>query len=320
MRGLASLVPYNPIDEQAARWAARTAGGDPSAEMAAALESWLSEDRRHRGAYFRACAGLAAIDESTRNPPLAHNAAMPPASSNDNEDVGIATTEASPRRRFAFVIGGTLAASVALILGSMTSSPFGPQPGTQAAHRLNLADGSVATLAKNARIEFGLTDGTRKVMLLNGEAAFQVAKDAAHPFVVQSGDVFAQATGTIYSVRRVGESGAFVRVDEGSVLVWSRGQKDQAVLLRAGGTLTLGTARPAEMAQINLDDVNIADAAAQFNQVNHTQIVIADRAIGEVKIIGLFEADDPEQFAKSAALATGSKVEYIKNKIVIKMK
>ncbi|MFN6936218.1 MAG: hypothetical protein ACK4NZ_13840, partial [Tsuneonella sp.] len=148
--------------------------------------------------------------------------------------------------------------------------------------------------------------------------------------------VYAQATGTVYSVRRVGATGGAVRVDEGSVLVWGRDERDQAVLLHAGGALMLepGTghadrveaARPApppppppELAQISLDNVTIEAAARRFNRINRTQIVITDPAVGQTRIVGLFRANDPERFADAAAAVAGATVEVNGDKIEIKM-
>jgi transmembrane sensor len=195
---------------------------------------------------------------------------------------------------------------------------------------VKLRDGSVVTLARGARIAFEVADGSRKVTLLGGEATFHVAKDKAHPFVVRSGDVYAQATGTVYSVNRIGNTGGAVHVTEGSVLVWARDERDQAVLLRAGGRLSLDPGPraappapalpPPELAQISLNDVPVSTAVARFNRVNHTQIVIADPAIGDAKVIGLFRADDPHQFARAvAALSNGSIIEQ-DGIIVIKSK
>lgn len=95
--------------------------------------------------------------------------------------------------------------------------------------------------------------------LLRGEATFKVAKDKARPFVVQSGDVYAQATGTVYSVRRVGLTGGTVKVREGSVLVWPHDERDQAVLLHAGGTVTLD---PTRTRRPRTDGLNRAAPAA----------------------------------------------------------
>lgn len=185
-------------------------------------------------------------------------------------------------------------------------------------HVMSLHDGSVVTLPEDARIEVALSDRDRRITLLSGEATFKVAKDAARPFVVRSGAVYAQATGTEYSVRRLGAAGAAVHVVEGSVLVWAREDREQAVLLHAGGDLTLepgkGASAPSQplpspaVAQISLDGVSIASAAARFNSLNETQIVIDDRDIGEIKIIGLFSAHDPEQFARAAAVVADARV------------
>jgi transmembrane sensor len=193
----------------------------------------------------------------------------------------------------------------------------------------------VATLGEGAKLEFAMRDGVRKVRLLRGEALFHVAKDRAHPFVIQSGDVYAQATGTVYSVRRVGETGGAVRVQEGSVLVWGRDDREQAVLLHAGGALTLepGLPRPdtdvarvvrpspppPALAQIALDDVTIAAAAERFNRINRTRIVV-DPAVGQIRIVGLFRANDPERFAQAAAAVAGGETEIGNGTIVIKPK
>jgi transmembrane sensor len=62
------------------------------------------------------------------------------------------------------------------------------------------------------------------------------------------------------------------------------------------------------VAQISLDDVPIASAVARFNSLNETRIVIDDPEIGEIKIIGLFSAHEPEQFAQAAAVVADARV------------
>lgn len=183
---------------------------------------------------------------------------------------------------------------------------------------MNLHDGSVVTLPQDARIEVAMSDHDRRIELLSGEATFKVAKDASRPFVVRSGEVYAQATGTVYSVRRLGVAGAAVHVEEGSVLVWAREDREQAVLLHAGGDLTLEpgpemseqthTSTSPAVAQLSLDGVSIASAVARFNSLNETKIVIDDAAVGEITIVGLFSAHDPEQFARAAAVVADARV------------
>lgn len=333
MRGLASSVPSDGIDAEAAHWAARALDGGMPAEIKDALDTWLAADRRHRGAFLRARAGLFAIEDALRE---AADGQAPALGGNDNDG------GAGPGwRGFGrLALAASLVGAIGIGVWTLTPQPAAErQPGSPAAasRDLTLADGSIATLSKDARIEFAIADGVRKVALFRGEAVFHVAKDRAHPFVVQSGDVYAQATGTVYSVRRIGQTGGAVRVNEGSVLVWGRDDREQAVLLHAGGALTLepGLRRPPEaapaqvarpaapppaLAQIALDNVSISAAAARFNRVNRTRIVVANPAIGKIRIVGLFRANDPEHFARAAAAVAGAEAEISDAGIVIKKK
>ncbi|MGF7150465.1 transmembrane sensor [Sphingomonas zeicaulis] len=329
---MASSVPADVIDAQAARWAARALYG----EMPAAFDAWLAADRRHRGAYLRARAGLYAIEDAVADSAgvAAAPAPAPVQAGNDDE------APARPRWRIPrpLLFGGALAASLAALVGLGLPMIGSLQPAREASDlRLTLADGSVATLGEDARIAYALRDGVRSVALIQGEAVFHVAKDRAHPFVVRSGDVYAQATGTVYSVRRVGGTGGAVRVSEGSVLVWARDERDQAVLFHAGDAVTLepGTRQPAPpalakpapppspppaLAQIALDNVTIETAARRFNRINRTRIEIADPAVGQMRIVGLFRADDPEQFARAAAAVARAEVEISGDGSFIKLK
>ena len=326
--GLSPRKPADSVNEIAIRWAARTAYGALAPEDHAELDIWLATDRRHRGAYARARAGLLVMEDMV--------AAAPPVSSciNDNERA----LRGTRRSRAWWAL--PVAASGAVLLGVASLPWLRPSPvapgkpiAIASARTMDLADGSVATLSHDARIAVDLGSATRRITLTAGEATFKVAKDPSRPFVVQSGDVFAQATGTVYSVSRVDATGGRVKVREGSVLVWSRDERDQAVLLHAGGELILNPGPPAppglmaarplpppQLAQISLDNVTLASAAERFNRVNDVKIVIADPALGEKRIVGLFAANDPEQFVRAVAAIHDADVTRNGSNIVIKMK
>ncbi|TPE63722.1 DUF4880 domain-containing protein [Sandaracinobacter neustonicus] len=322
------------IEQAAAHWAVRASHGELDGEQQAALDLWLARDRRHRGAYLRARAGLKILDRAlTAEPPRQSHV-------NDNDKPGWRDAGLFRRLRGQGGAGGAvLMAGLALCLllvipaGLPSIMPVRAPAMPDAAETMKLADGSVVTLRDGGRIQVSMSDQTRRIVLLSGEASFKVAKDQARPFVVQSGSVYAQATGTRYSVRRQGESGGAIAVAEGSVLVWARDEREQAVLLRAGDKLalepTLAPQRtvaaerplpPPAIAKISLDDVPIASAVARFNRINSTQIVIADPAIGDLRIVGLFRANDPEGFAEAVAQFADAEVAHEKGRIVIKMK
>lgn len=308
------------IEEQAARWAARSAHGEMTIERHAELEAWLAADRRHQGAYLRARAGLHALEEAV----IERHAQQAPVNDNLPASPGWNAGRWFPR----LAIGGAaIAASVAGLW--MIGVPILPgSPGTSARQEMALMDGSMVTLGAGGRISVAMEKGARRITLESGEATFHVAKDRTRPFIVRSGDVYAQATGTIYKVRRLGTLGGAVSVTEGTVLVWAGDARDQAFALHAGGSLSLdpGAAKPADgtalaalpqSANFSFDTISIASASARFNKVNRTKIVLGDPAIGRTTIVGLFKTDNPERFARAAATVAGARVTRRQDEIVI---
>ena len=63
-----------------------------------------------------------------------------------------------------------------------------------------LSDGSIVELRGNARVKIDYSPMTRGVVLEQGEALFQVAKNPLRPFVVTAGTVQFRAVGTAFSV------------------------------------------------------------------------------------------------------------------------
>lgn len=241
--------------------------------------------------------------------------------SDNDPDYGPTATPTS-RRPGAFAITAVAACLLAVMfIRPAHFLPDVPDP-TTSLETLDLADGSSIALGDGAEVTVQMTDHARTVTLESSQAVFNVAKDAERPFVVRSGEVFAQALGTVYSVTRVGDRGALVSVTEGRVLVWADGKADRAVALVAGDQLTLDPDAPTPQAQgsgkISLDNESIRSAAERFNRVNRTRIVVEDPAVGDVRIVGLFQADDPEQFAQAAALIAGARVVHEDGRIILR--
>jgi transmembrane sensor len=84
-----------------------------------------------------------------------------------------------------------------------------------------LPDGSLVELKEGSRIAVDFSAEQRQVRLV-GEAHFQVARDAARPFVVNAQGVMVRAVGTAFSVR-VDSDEVQVLVTHGSVHVLTRG-------------------------------------------------------------------------------------------------
>lgn len=83
---------------------------------------------------------------------------------------------------------------------------------------LTLSDGTVVTLAAGSRLHFPtrFSGGERRVAL-TGEAYFKVARDAAHPFIVEARGLTTRVLGTEFNVRAWAGAAVSVTLVEGSV-------------------------------------------------------------------------------------------------------
>jgi transmembrane sensor len=88
---------------------------------------------------------------------------------------------------------------------------------------ITLADGSTVNLNARSEIRIEFSKAERAVELVHGQALFEVAKNAARPFIVKSGAARVRAVGTQFDVNRA-QGGTTVTVIEGRVAVLSEGQ------------------------------------------------------------------------------------------------
>jgi transmembrane sensor len=94
------------------------------------------------------------------------------------------------------------------------SNTFATAIGVQAKHVLD--DGSILSMNSNTRVVVHYTKDFRRIRLLQGEAYFDVEKDATRPFEVFAGDRLIRAIGTSFSVYRLADR-IEVLVSEGKV-------------------------------------------------------------------------------------------------------
>jgi transmembrane sensor len=163
---------------------------------------------------------------------------------------------------------------------------------------------------------------TRRIELERGEAMFKVTKDPSRPFIVNAGGAVARAVGTRFGVERR-EDRIRVTVAEGKVAV-VRG--DQAAALEHAVDLSVATAlvvdesvdipinaptMPLHKEKVNsahllawangqliLRTGTVGEAVEELNRRNRLQLRIDDPAIAGWHICCVFDAADPEAFAK----------------------
>lgn len=106
-----------------------------------------------------------------------------------------------------------------------------------------LADGSRVTLNGQSTLFFPAVFGAARTVRLQGEACFEVAHDAAHPFVVEAGDWKTTVLGTKFNVSVLPENrGARIALLEGRVAIEPVVERTgvSQVILRPGQQFSVG--------------------------------------------------------------------------------
>ena len=297
------------VDDEAADWATRADGRDHDSAFQSDLQAWLAGDRRREGAFLRAQAALSFLD---RGRALA-----------GAEPLSAVRRPAATRR--GLLTAGAAGASIAAGVGGLAFFASGGRRYDTALgeiRRVPLEDGSLMALNTTTAVEVSLHPKLRQVRLQQGEAWFEVAKDAARPFVVEAGALSVRAVGTAFSVRRQ-QTGVDVLVTEGVVEYWLEDARTQRVSMGVGSRLALSDGRlsllvetptqiDGELAwragQIVLDGQSLAEAAHEFNRYNQRQIVIDDPSLAAEQFVGRFRTNEPESFAAAVSATTGALV------------
>lgn len=339
------------IAAAAARWTARRDAGLNEAERAE-FEAWCAADPRHGAAVRHFATAWAALD----CPPHAPAAG----------EIALELGRRQRRRRRATAA----VAAVALLVGGFVfgrlprTTEAGPTPSAHvtpggvlmAPERRTLADGSVVELKPGAEIAVEFTPRLRRVVLLSGEAHFQVAHNAARPFAVDAGDIHVRAVGTAFAVQRQARH-IEVLVTEGKIAIErpAAGAAEAApVSSEAPATLVTATAgervilarpeaaEPAEARvtavsalelherlawrepRVEFSDTPLADAVALMNRASAAnggpRIVLAPAVAGLARepISGLFRADNTEAFVRMLELSLPVKGERRGQEIVVR--
>ncbi len=221
-----------------------------------------------------------------------------------------------------------LAASVAAIaIGGLTWFLTSRQPTYTTAigeqRSLTLADGSTVTLNARSKIRVRFSKGERGIELLEGQALFQVQKDAARPFVVQSGETRARAVGTEFDVDQKA-GGVVVTVIEGRVEVdsetTSSGQPSTLMVsageqlvatpsrLQLAGHVNVAGATAWTKKQLVFESASLSEVAEQFNRYNERRLVIRDPALDTFHISGVFSSTDPASLIRFLRTRPGLRV------------
>ncbi len=300
------------VRREAHDWSMRMHGDDAETHRAA-FERWRAADPRHAETYARLArqwTSAALLAQS----PIGQTRALP----------------ATRSRRWAAPMGYALAVAVIVLAIGLWFGVPGPWAGRDPAvpqlasrvgeiRTLELADGSVVTLDTDSTVQVEFSPTQRRVVLTRGRARFNVAHDAARPFIVVAGSGAVVAHGTIFDVSLVGGQ---VRVTllRGVVDVRNNDGEDRlhaaapAVRLHAGERTQFAANEPPALPRIaapaesvwvsgmlSFDADSLGDAIAQANRYSEAQIRIADPSLDALKVTGAYRIGDADGLARALA-------------------
>lgn len=330
------------IEAEACAWIAQLDGSEPSQQDLAALREWMDRSPAHRDAIRR----LSLLWD----------------------DLNVLTELAVPRpvseRRRARLPGRRLrrasaplaaAAALLLVMIAMLFSGHWREPATppvaaaglQSAsyhtaigqqRTIDMADGSRLTLNTNSRVVVDLTEQSRDIRLLKGEALFEVASDPQRAFRVYAGAGLVRAVGTAFTVRLKSADDVAVTVTEGVVelatLPPSGGDlkgdepadRSGTLLAKvsAGQIATFGrdlesirTVGRTEISRrlawregmLRFDGEPLSEVVNEVSRYTTQEIRIVDPALRDLRIGGYFKTGETDAMLEALAAGFGVRVE-----------
>jgi transmembrane sensor len=285
---------HTPTDELLARYLA----GETDSNETQQVENWISVSEENR-AYFESMKKTWSVTASENETIFDTDAAWSrmKVRMNSSEEISIK----APRNfsRIAASITLFLIVTVALVW-YLQPNPVTVQPlamtSTNELVQDTLPDGSIISLNKNSRLTYpsAFTGEVREVTL-SGEAFFEVHKDAAHPFIIHTGQLDIKVLGTSFNVSAYPKKD-FVRVSVKTGKVQCFASNDTVVLLpgemvlydeRAGKMNKAPEDDPNTLAYRNhifrFHDIKLSDAIRSLNEVYGSNIRLKNDKLGDCR-------------------------------------
>lgn len=313
--------------EEASRWCLRLVEGRMGGSEQERFRTWLEDDPRNAAAFDEVIRTWQAFDGPGAAPSLVamrREALSRLDHRQDHRWYVLAVT-----RRVALA---TMAACLVLAAAGLAVwlhlKPQAYRTGVGERQLVRLEDGSQLSLDADTHVEVRYSRDRRELVLAQGRARFQVARDPLKPFSVSAGGQVVVATGTEFSVELLAGE-IHVLLYEGSVEVLSRDAAgrmsvpSQAPAL--GGADIAGRpkllpgqeliahpdagetrirdidslrARAWERGQLSFNDEPLAKAVERMNRYAGPRLAVADDGSGQLRISGTFLAGDSAAFVE----------------------
>lgn len=291
------------LPEEALRWIVRLHSGTATGHDRQAYAEWRAISKAHEDAALEAEALWADMSDLhvDRSNGLVRPGARPPGLSR-RAVLGTVLCMAG-----AGAMGGAIWKSGAVRRLSADYASETAQP-----RALELADGSRVLLNGSSAIDVVFDATRRRVLLLEGQAFFEVARDTSRPFEVMVDDVSVVALGTAFDVaRNYPDAKAEISVTEHAVRVTAISaftgtygspvnvSEGESVIVNGSGTI--GGVRKLDAATVSAwregmyiaEGRSLAEVVAALSLWHPGMIVISDKALESLKVNAVLDLRDP---------------------------
>lgn len=312
--------------EPAVAWCLQVANGPLTADEQAAFQAWLREDPRHQVRFDEAVAIWQAAEDQAFSADMIGLRAQ-----------ALDSLRQANRRRWRRGPGvrafAAMAAAVVVVCAGVWLhwAPDVYATGIGERQVVALEDGSKVSLDADTEVRVRYVGDRRELWLERGRASFTVAHDPLRPFSVEAAGKTVVATGTRFSVERLGREVRVVLFEGRVVVLEDRPDHNGAPTpvriagtapaaeqgLRPGGELVIATETGAaslveadmgrslawEGGELVFADEPLARAIARVNRYADQPVTVGDAAAGQVRISGVFNAGDVPAFVEGVTAA-----------------
>jgi transmembrane sensor len=302
-----SRKPPTREQAEAAAWLARLGHHRISTETLRAFRDWRDVPAND-AAYQEAEAFWEASGEQAADPEILR---MTEAAFARRQGRRRAAWGRWPQLGWSLAAAGLLSAALVLAATAWLFPVYATGPGEQRVVRLE--DGSRLHLNVDSKVRLGFSGNQRRLTLARGEAFFEVAHDAARPFIVAADGAEIRALGTKFDVRAQRRL-LQVTLVEGQVEVQRDGQPqtwtlrpDQSLTVPVGGEVRRTEADAARQVswttgRLSFHNTPLAEAAAEVNRYGGPKIVLAGETLPRRQVSGYFDLGDTQSFVRGVSL------------------
>jgi transmembrane sensor len=294
---------------EASAWRVRLSEAEQESDPA--FEAWLAAGAAHQAAWGQVQASWDFLGDHAAAPEVL---AIRRGALGRARRAGRARWASPPLRNVA--AGFAAVALVAAVFGGYWAAnrPDSYQTALGERRVVTLRDGSRISLDADSLVKVRYRERSRDLILVRGQARFDVAHDVERPFSVIARDQKVIATGTAFNVDLMGRQ-VLVTLIEGHVVVVDEhaaerpGAKPKPVELVSGQRLAVAAATPPRVEKVSLErttawqsgqlvfaDEPLGTVVDRVSRYAVHPVLVGDDAAAAMKLSGVFNTGEPEAF------------------------